>query len=393
MPLPASVPTGTVTGRWYTPSGADAVGTVHFQLVEPIQVPDDPDGEVITAPVVKVLVTAGVLNVTLPAGDYHSRVRLENWYEEAKLIRVTAGQATNWPDAEPLEEEDSTSLVQAVRSVEGIFPDATGNIDLPDGGGGGVTDHGELTGLADDDHSQYLNEARADVRYYTKSQIDTTVSGINSDITSIEGSITSINADILALENTADEHDDRLVILEDARQVFPIEQLGLIAANDNPASFRDPSAMGTNGWFVAILVPAGRPITGCAVGVHAAGTIDAGGENGFAIYSAAGTQIGSTPTDNALFATGGVRTKALTSQIAAQPTDRIVYVELRREGWSVEPQFAFLQTANAAGLFDGGWPSGLRRSFIAGGTGHPASINPATHGSSSSGFMPFVGLY
>ena len=37
------------------------------------------------------------------------------------------------------------------------------------GGGGGVSDHGSLTGLADDDHTQYLNEARSntlnDARY------------------------------------------------------------------------------------------------------------------------------------------------------------------------------------------------------------------------------------
>lgn len=31
--------------------------------------------------------------------------------------------------------------------------------------GGGVTDHGALTGLSDDDHSQYLNIARGDARY------------------------------------------------------------------------------------------------------------------------------------------------------------------------------------------------------------------------------------
>ncbi len=30
---------------------------------------------------------------------------------------------------------------------------------------GGVTDHGALTGLADDDHTQYFNQARGDVRY------------------------------------------------------------------------------------------------------------------------------------------------------------------------------------------------------------------------------------
>jgi len=33
------------------------------------------------------------------------------------------------------------------------------------GGGGGVTDHGALTGLADDDHTQYHNDARGDARY------------------------------------------------------------------------------------------------------------------------------------------------------------------------------------------------------------------------------------
>jgi hypothetical protein len=33
------------------------------------------------------------------------------------------------------------------------------------GGGGGVTDHGALTGLADDDHTQYHNNARGDARY------------------------------------------------------------------------------------------------------------------------------------------------------------------------------------------------------------------------------------
>jgi hypothetical protein len=37
---------------------------------------------------------------------------------------------------------------------------------------GGVTDHGLLTGLSDDDHPQYLNTTRGDARYYTKAQED-----------------------------------------------------------------------------------------------------------------------------------------------------------------------------------------------------------------------------
>jgi hypothetical protein len=43
----------------------------------------------------------------------------------------------------------------------------------------GVTDHGLLSGLADDDHTQYHNDTRGDVRYYTKTQVD---SEIDTDI-------------------------------------------------------------------------------------------------------------------------------------------------------------------------------------------------------------------
>jgi len=35
-----------------------------------------------------------------------------------------------------------------------------------------TTDHGELTGLEDDDHTQYLNIARGDARYYTETELD-----------------------------------------------------------------------------------------------------------------------------------------------------------------------------------------------------------------------------
>ena len=37
---------------------------------------------------------------------------------------------------------------------------------------GGSSDHGALTGLGDDDHTQYHNNARGDARYYTQTQLD-----------------------------------------------------------------------------------------------------------------------------------------------------------------------------------------------------------------------------
>lgn len=40
------------------------------------------------------------------------------------------------------------------------------------GGGGGITDHGGLSGLADDDHPQYHNDTRGDVRYYPRASVD-----------------------------------------------------------------------------------------------------------------------------------------------------------------------------------------------------------------------------
>ncbi len=46
-----------------------------------------------------------------------------------------------------------------------------------DGEGGGVTDHGALTGLSDDDHTQYHNDARGDARYYTKGATDGLLAG------------------------------------------------------------------------------------------------------------------------------------------------------------------------------------------------------------------------
>ncbi len=61
-------------------------------------------------------------------------------------------------------------------------------VDPAAGGGGGVTDHGALSGLSDDDHPQYLNNVRGDARYpqilhthddryYTEAETDTLLSG------------------------------------------------------------------------------------------------------------------------------------------------------------------------------------------------------------------------
>lgn len=45
---------------------------------------------------------------------------------------------------------------------------------------GEVTTHGLLSGLSSDDHLQYHTDARGDIRYYTKAEVDTIISSITS---------------------------------------------------------------------------------------------------------------------------------------------------------------------------------------------------------------------
>lgn len=132
MPLPASVPTGTVSGTWYTPSGNLAVGEIIFLLQHEIEIPDDADGVVIPVRH-EVAVPAGQLNVTLPAGFYNTLVRLSELYFKPKVIEVVASQNVNLPDAigvVPPEE-----LLTPVRTVNGVGPDASGNIEVAGGSG------------------------------------------------------------------------------------------------------------------------------------------------------------------------------------------------------------------------------------------------------------------
>jgi len=69
-----------------------------------------------------------------------------------------------------------------------------------------ITDHGGLTGLADDDHPQYHNDTRGDIRYYTKSQTDTISGALNTKITTTSGALqTNINGK----SDLGHIHDDR----------------------------------------------------------------------------------------------------------------------------------------------------------------------------------------
>ena len=99
-----------------------------------------------------------ILAALIEKGDYAGAARLQEEIEEKPQkprVKIVSKGGTN------------TNVVKKMIDV------ALAGI----GAGTGTSDHGALTGLADDDHTQYLNNARGDARYYTQSQINTSLSG------------------------------------------------------------------------------------------------------------------------------------------------------------------------------------------------------------------------
>lgn len=62
---------------------------------------------------------------------------------------------------------------------------ASGDVMFKDAAGGGVTDHGNLDGRGDDDHSQYHTDARGDSRYAKRGNNLTDLTNINSAISAL----------------------------------------------------------------------------------------------------------------------------------------------------------------------------------------------------------------
>lgn len=117
---------------------------------------------------------------------------------------ITSASAVDISQLDGFEEADpppdpqvfvAWSVVGQANGVASLGPD--GKVpagQLPPGGGGGVTDHGDLTGLGDDDHTQYLNQTRGDARYFTQAQVTTALAG-KSDVghAHSSGQITDFN--------------------------------------------------------------------------------------------------------------------------------------------------------------------------------------------------------
>lgn len=165
---------------------------------------------------------------------------------------------------------------------------------------------------------------------------------------------------------------------------------GLIAVAADPALFRSGSPLGTAGWAVRLTIPAGLPINGLVACVSSAGTVNAGGTNGYAINTDAGALVASTPDDNNLWTSNGPRPATFAAPIAAQSTDRQVFASLRQSGYSVPPNYDFVDGTGNGGRLNG-LQGGKRRSLILTGSVWGA-IDPVA-GPTGGGYMPFIGVF
>jgi hypothetical protein len=173
---------------------------------------------------------------------------------------------------------------------------------------------------------------------------------------------------------------------------YPVSGYGFVAASDNISFFRNSGSL-DQAWFTRVFVPAGNAINGLATLVKAAGTVSGGGLNGFAIYDDSGTLVASTVDDNTMWQTTGWVAKSLASPIASQGSDRFVYAAVSSRGYSAAPTTAFDTGISSALTDTPGYLDTRRRAFFNGISSWPASLNPATYGNNSGGFLPLVALF
>lgn len=300
----------------------------------------------------------------------------------------------------------------------------------PGSGGGAITDHGQLTGLADDDHTQYQTAAEVDARIATligsaPAALDTlgelsdaladdatfaatltTALALkaplaNPAFTGTPTGLTKAHVGLGLVDNTADPTKPVSTPQRDffnARLVggVPLSAVGLTSASAPLAAVRDNSPFGgPKVWYVAVLWPAGVPLAGGAAAIKQAAIVGAGGHNGFGFYVySAGlcTLLDATVDDNALWTTMGPVKKLLAGAHAGPAVDTLLYIGARIDGMTQEPSWAFTVGDGNAHLL---WGWAGRRVSIPGPGGDttwPASFDPATYGGDPGGYMPFLGL-
>lgn len=177
--------------------------------------------------------------------------------------------------------------------------------------------------------------------------------------------------------------------------VYPLSAYGFFTATAAIESFTQQSTLGTGFFFGRIFVPAGKAIAGIGTVITTAGTVGAGGENSFAVYTDAGVLVQQTTTNNNLWTTTGWVTQTFGTPIASQGSDRYVYASAVVTGYTALPNAMYAVFGSTSGAaMSGGYglsATAGRRAFYNGGSSWPASFDPTTYGTLSN-YLPLVAL-
>jgi hypothetical protein len=168
MSLPASWTLITLTGTFFTTDGLPAQGSVVFTPRQIVTI----DGVVVTpSPITAELDLNGQIEVQLPSTDdpqldvtgwtYHVRVNIENGPPAFNIEVPYDGGPLEFDNLVPVMPADEVTGVATAAQLAALDDRVTDLENVPDP----IIDHGGLTGLTDDDHPQYLNNARGDARY------------------------------------------------------------------------------------------------------------------------------------------------------------------------------------------------------------------------------------
>ncbi len=138
-------------------------------------------------------------------------------------------------------------------------------------------------------------------------------------------------------------------------------------------------------WQSRLLVKAGKAFNTIGTFLKAAGTLGAGGQNGFAVYTDDGaTELFRVVQDSLWTVAGPVVVSLGGAAIAAQSTDKVYRVHMNVRGYSVAPDPLFYASPAAFG-------EGASKRFRYGPSAFPtAPYDPLAFGFSTGGYMVFV---
>lgn len=191
MSLPVGLTPVEVRGRYVRVDGSVATGTVSFTPLTRVN-SAALDLTVVAESISTPLDASGSFTATVTAGDdaqldaqlYLQVVEKIGGATNAYTILVPESATADGLDLAdvapvvPVETHVEYVLASDVGRADGVAPlgsdGVVPDIHLPPASGG-IPDHGDLTGLADDDHLQYHTDVRGDARYYTQTQLDTTL--------------------------------------------------------------------------------------------------------------------------------------------------------------------------------------------------------------------------